>query len=228
MSSATEAIGSSPLQALLQSPPPSSSAVNSHSVRQMAPLSGVLLEVSNKSEEKAASNGGGRDHNTAVASTEAIEAEDNILDAGAYPSSKLHEQQKKQVEDHAAEDEEPEKKAKAAASEKALTGTDSWLAVAENEAVGGDALKDLEAVAAASMIPSGTTTTATTNSTTTNQQHQRLEDPFSSSYHPTTSKSVEEASTPKLHHHHHHHHHYHHHQHTLRSHNSNSVIVQNY
>ena len=98
MSSATEAIGSSPLQAPLQSPPPSS-VVNSHSVRQMAPLSGVLLEVSNKSEEKAASNGGGRDHNTAVASTEAIEAEDNILDAGAYPSSKLHEQQKKQVED---------------------------------------------------------------------------------------------------------------------------------
>ena len=222
MSSATEAIGSSPLQAPLQSPPPSSV------VRQMAPLSGVLLEVSNKSEEKAASNGGGRDHNTAVASTEAIEAEDNILDAGAYPSSKLHEQQKKQVEDHAAEDEEPEKKATAAASEKALTGTDSWLAVAENEAVGGDALKDLEAVAAASMIPSGTTTPATTNSTTTNHQHQRLEDPFSSSYHPTTSKSVEEASTPKLHHHHHHHHHYHHHQHTLRSHNSNSVIVQNY
>ena len=221
MSSATEAIGSSPLQAPLQSPP-------SSVVRQMAPLSGVLLEVSNKSEEKAASNGGGRDHNTAVASTEAIEAEDNILDAGAYPSSKLHEQQKKQVEDHAAEDEEPEKKATAAASEKALTGTDSWLAVAENEAVGGDALKDLEAVAAASMIPSGTTTPATTNSTTTNHQHQRLEDPFSSSYHPTTSKSVEEASTPKLHHHHHHHHHYHHHQHTLRSHNSNSVIVQNY
>ena len=191
----SEAVGP-PSVALLPS-------VVSHPVRQMAPLSGAITNL------LEATSNGGVGHTTspsilAAASTEATIKAEDIIDAGA---SKLQQQKYKQEElqEHGAADkaveeppqqkaEKPQQKA-VAASEKALTGTDSWLAVAENEAVGGDALKELEAAAAASMIPSGT-----------NHQHP--------SYHPT--KSVEEA-TPKLHHHHHHHHHYHHHQHTLRS-----------
>ena len=82
---------------------------------------------------------------------------------------------------------------------KSVTANDSWLSVAENEAVGGDALKQLEANAA-SMV-------------------------MSEEYQQQPPKSVEEA-TPKLHHHHHHHHHYHHHHHTLKLACDNTQLIK--
>ena len=188
----TEAVDAMSSEVVGTKPPPAAAAVAalptsviSHPARQMAPLSAIIsLEVSNVSEE-ATSNGGGHTTTSILAASASTEAT-TIEDEDASGAAKLQQQKKQEYQD--------EQEQKAA---EGLTGKDSWLAVAENEAVGGDALKELEAAAAASMIPSGTT----------NHQHP--------SYHPST-KSVEEA-TPKLHHHHHHHHHYHHHQHTLRS-----------
>ena len=84
-------------------------------------------------------------------------------------------------------------------SSQPLTANDSWLAVAENQAVGVDALKRLEADAASMVMTS-------TSATGSSSKHQHASGKQSS--------SVTEA-TPKLHHHHHHHHHYHHHHHTL-------------
>ena len=84
-------------------------------------------------------------------------------------------------------------------SSQPLTANDSWLAVAENQAVGVDALKRLEADAASMVMTS-------TSATGSSSKHQHASGKQSS--------SVTE-STPKLHHHHHHHHHYHHHHHTL-------------
>ena len=188
----TEAVDAMSSEVVGTKPPLAAAAVAAlpasvvpHPARQMAPLSAIIsLEVSNVSEE-ATSNGGGHTTTSILAASASTEAT-TIEDEDASGAAKLQQQKKQEYQD--------EQEQKAA---EGLTGKDSWLAVAENEAVGGDALKELEAAAAASMIPSGTT----------NHQHP--------SYHPST-KSVEEA-TPKLHHHHHHHHHYHHHQHTLRS-----------